>query len=364
MTERRAFKARVRARMAETGQTYAQAAALLEAGNPARAVDTHPASALVVALLRTEGIALAPELAFGIGGGIGFMYAVFSYKEVGHPLLTIVCQHHPEPWAPAILERLRVPHVSVRTRPAVAALIGEGRPMILPLGRGHLPWLRESQDPREEHVVLALPGASGCRVLDGSGASHHMSANDLLAAYMGTRRTHPVISLEAGARAASDADAALGAGLRACVAGMTGPVLGNAFDVNFGLSGLRKWARLSDAAGRDGWPTLFKDTDIWRHRLVDGIEREHTARTAGRPLFARVLRSGGAARAAHTFEQSAHHWANISHRAASGTITFPELAREITRIAELETEGIRLLSARLDGEEGGRTISPTASRSG
>jgi hypothetical protein len=76
MTERRAFEARVRARMAETGQSYAQAAAILETGNPAHTVDTHPASALVVSLLRTEGIELAPELAFGIGGGIGFMYAV------------------------------------------------------------------------------------------------------------------------------------------------------------------------------------------------------------------------------------------------------------------------------------------------
>ena len=343
MTERRAFKARARTLMVETGQTYAQAAAILEADNPARPAPRHPASALVVALLRTAGIELVPEAAFGIGGGIGFMYAVFSYAGVDHPLLTIVCQHHPDPWAPAILDRLDVPYVSVSTKSAVAALLSEERPLILPMADEGRARPDPSEDPREEHVVLALADQGGFRVFDGSGEGRTMQADEVLSAYMRTRRKHPVITLEATADARLDVPAALNAGLRACVSGMREPVLGNSFDVNFGLSGLGKWARLADARGKDGWPALFGDDGQWRRRLVDGIEREHTASTAGRPLFVRTLRAAGFRTVAHAFEQSAHHWRAISHRSASGTLTYAQLAHEVRTIAEHEANGIRTL---------------------
>jgi hypothetical protein len=349
MTERKAFKARVRARMDETGQTYAQAAAMLEAGNPARSADTHPASALVVALLRTHGIELAPAAAFGIGGGIGFMYGLFSYTEVGHPLLTIVCQHHPAPWAPGILERMGVAHVSVTTKSATASLLRDRRPVILPVARGDVGWLETSLDEREDHVVLVIPERGGCRMLDGSGASASMQPDEVLAAYMRSRRKHPVIALD-GAGARMDVSAALTAGLRACLAGMTEPVLGNSFDVNFGLSGLTKWARLADAAGKEGWPSQFGENGVWRGRLVDGIEREHTAPTAGRPLFVQTLRLAqtmglhGVGAAAQAFERSGRHWHAISHRAASGTLTYEQLAQEVRGIVELETDGLGVLA--------------------
>jgi hypothetical protein len=348
MTERKAFKARVRARMAETGQTYAQAAAMLEAGNPARPADAHPASALVVSLLRTAGIELAPEVAFGVGGGIGFMYAVFSYAEVDHPLLTIVCQHHPEPWAPVMLDRLGLPHVTATTKSAAAELLRDERPVILPVARGALPWNEASVDEREEHIVLVLPEAGGCRILDGSGASQSMQPDEVLAAYMNSRRKHPVLALGDVEAVAVDEGAALRAGLRACVSAMTGPVLGNSFDVNFGLSGLEKWARLADGSGKDGWPAMFGDNGIWRERLVDGIEREFTAPVAGRPLFARTLRGAGLTAAGQEFERSATHWRSISHRAASGTLTYEQLAREAGSIAEIETGAVRLLAEALD----------------
>jgi hypothetical protein len=350
MTERKAFKARVRARMDETGQTYAQAAAILEAGNPARSADTHPASALVVALLRTHGVDLAPAAAFGIGGGIGFMYGLFSYAEVGHPLLTIVCQHHPAPWAPSILDRLRVPYASATTKSATASLLRDRRPVILPIARGDVAWLETSVDEREDHVVLVIPEQGGCRILDGSGASASMQPDEVLAAYMRSRRKHPAIALDGAAGARMDVSSALVAGLRACLAGMTEPVLGNSFDVNFGLSGLTKWARLADAAGKDGWPKLFGQNDVWRGRLVDGIEREHTAPTAGRPLFvqtlrlARTLGSEGVGSAAQAFEQSGHHWRAISHRAASGSLTYEQLARGVRNIVEVETGGLEVLA--------------------
>ena len=74
----------------------------------------HRSSSLVAHLLRRPGTS-APHtgepyteaMVCGLGGGIGFMYAIFEYKGLP-PLITIVAQHHPEPWLPAVLGRLGV----------------------------------------------------------------------------------------------------------------------------------------------------------------------------------------------------------------------------------------------------------------
>ncbi|MBX7266563.1 hypothetical protein KIF24_11290 [Micromonospora sp. Llam7] len=55
-------------------------------------------------------------------GVIGFMYAVFEYAAVPHPLLTIVAQHHPQPWAPAVLDRLGLAYRQSRGTSTKAAL--------------------------------------------------------------------------------------------------------------------------------------------------------------------------------------------------------------------------------------------------
>ncbi|WP_125777952.1 BtrH N-terminal domain-containing protein [Antribacter gilvus] len=350
MTERKAFKARVRAQMAETGRSYAHVAAQLEANNPARPDDTHPASALVVALLRTAGLELRPEVAYGIGGGIGFMYALFSYKEVGHPLLTLVCQHHPAPWAPAILDRLGVRHESATTKREATRLLDAGKPVILPLSRGSIPWLTSTAlDANEEHIVIALPHEEeGFRVLDGTGASAVLAREVVMGSYGQARRKHPVLAL-LDPLLPADVRPALLAGLAATVDGMTRPVLGNSFDVNFGLSGLAKWGRLADDPGRQGWPALFQGTEVWHSRLVACIDREHTAPAAGRPLFARTLRAAGMLDAAETFERSGRQWREIAHRAASRTLTFDALGDRVRTIHDLEKQGIDELAADLGG---------------
>ncbi|MEV7590823.1 hypothetical protein AB0O42_11140 [Streptomyces sp. NPDC089922] len=94
-------------------------------------------------------------LVAGLAGGIGFMYFVFEYAG-RPPLPTIAAQAHPDPWVPAVLDRLRVPyevgqssrprwdrvHAGPRRRPA-ARLPGGGvdRP------RGHPAALRGLPGP-------------------------------------------------------------------------------------------------------------------------------------------------------------------------------------------------------------------------
>src|SRR2546423_298181 len=74
----------------------------------------HRLSTLAAHLLRQAGH-VAPHtgepfseaMVAGLAGGIGFMYAVFEYTG-WPPMMTIVAQHHPEPWLPAVLGRLGV----------------------------------------------------------------------------------------------------------------------------------------------------------------------------------------------------------------------------------------------------------------
>ncbi|WP_127818420.1 hypothetical protein [Microbacterium sp. CPCC 204701] len=350
MTERKAFKRRVRAQVATTGQSYAQAAAQLEAGNPARVAETHPASAVVVALLRASRLSLDPVTAFGIGGGIGFMYGLFRYADAPHPLLTLVCQHHPEPWAPAILDRLGVEYASSSGRRDVVRLLEDGAAMILPVARGVVPWLdADDLTKREEHIVLALPERESARVFDGTGKHSRLTKAEIVDAYAHTRRKHPVTTIRQNARLPRDLRPAVSAGLRATVSGMTDRVLGNSFDVNFGLSGLRRWSERVTEKGADGWRHVFAEDDAWRQRLIDCIDREHTAPTAGRPLFARMLRMHGLAGAAEHFDRSAPHWRAIALGATRGDLELESLGHHVDAIATEEADGIAALQDLLQG---------------
>lgn len=349
MTERKAFKRRVRAQMATTGQSYAQAAAQLEAGNPARLPDAHPASAVVVALLRASGLTLDPVAAFGIGGGIGFMYALFRYADAPRPLLTLVCQHHPEPWAPAILDRLGVEHTTSTGKREVIRLLAADAAMILPVGRGVVPWLvADALTEREEHVVLALPEGENVRVFDGTGEHARLTKAEVVDGYASTRRKHPVMTIVENADLRGDLRRAISAGLRATVSGMTEPVLGNSFDVNFGLSGLRRWSERVTETGADGWRQVFAEDDSWRRRLADCINTEHTAPTAGRPLFARMLRMHGLAEAAEHFDRSAQHWRAIALGATQGDLELDALGHHVDAIAAAEAKGIAALQRSLN----------------
>lgn len=347
MTERKAFKRRVRAQMATTGQSYARAAAQLEVGNPARLPDAHPASAVVVALLRASGLSLDPVAAFGIGGGIGFMYALFRYADARHPLLTLVCQHHPEPWAPAILNRLGVEYTASSGLREVNRLLARDVAMVLPVSRDIVPWLvADDLTKREERVVLALPEGENVRIFDGTGAHARLTKTEVVDGYVSTRHKHPLMTIVENASLPADLGPAVSAGLRATVSGMTEPVLGNSFDVNFGLSGLRKWSERVHATGTEGWRQVFADDPTWHQRLADCISTEYTAPAAGRPLFARMLRMHGRTEAAECFDRSGQHWRAIARGASRGDLELDTLARHVDVIAAEEAEGIAALQPR------------------
>lgn len=165
MTENRKLKARVRDRMARTGESYTTAHRHVVSGRSTTGVPgvvacydvftdhIHRPSALASRMLTHAGCDVSETTACGLGGGIGFMYAVFEYKQLDHPLLTIVAQHHPAPWLETAAGHLGVTTLtqhSSATRAAVGKLekaLADGKPAQVLVAIGELPWHPRGQPP-------------------------------------------------------------------------------------------------------------------------------------------------------------------------------------------------------------------------
>jgi uncharacterized protein DUF4872 len=148
---------------------------------------------------------------------------------------------------------------------------------------------------------------------------------------------------------------------------LTGPVLGNSFDVNFGLSGMRRLAeQLADANGKKGWASRFADPQalfMGLRRLHDCLEVEYTGPGATRPLYAAFLAEAAVVvgepaydEAAGLFARSAELWSAVASAAMStdvpalagyDALVEERLALLLDRGADAADE-IRAVTARVD----------------
>ncbi|MCS7483403.1 BtrH N-terminal domain-containing protein [Umezawaea endophytica] len=357
MTERKSFKHLVRSRMARTGESYSTARRRLLGE---QAVRTGGGTQHESALLRNVlgGRASEPMLA-GLAGGIGFMYFVFEYAG-HHPTMTIVSRHHPDPYIPAALRRAGIEHTTTRTTSARKAEAGlrealAGGPVICVVDRAKLPWhgLTGQWGP-EPHSVGVLGIDGGTVLLDDECVRPNpLPLADFLAAWSSK---HEMTTVGAGWR--PDVEDAIGT----TCAHLTGPVLGNNFDVNFGFSGMRKLAaQLRDPKGKQGWARRYADPGALffaLRRLHDCLEVEHGGPSATRPLYADFLREVGRPGAAELFDASGALWSEVAARAVSATPALAEYDDLVTeRLRLLLHEGaagadaIRALTGRVDALE-------------
>jgi hypothetical protein len=336
MTEQKSLKKLVRARMARTGETYTTARRhVLAKSRPAA---PHRDTTLVAQMLRHAGY-VAPHtgqpyseaLVCGLAGGIGFMYALFEYANVP-PMLTIVAQHHPEPWLAAATRHLGIPGTvehSGKTDAALKALhklLDQGRAVMCAVDGTRLPWRAGepglAQDPY--HVLVVGRAGPDLRVLDGATQEIDEQAfGNAWAGYAKGRHERAVI--DSGAEV--DLKAAVRAAIGTTGAHLTGPVLGHAFDVNFGFSGMsRLSAAMRDDRTKSGWLKRFADPGAFATvvpRLHDCLEVQHTAPGATRPLYADFLdeAAGGLGPdalgdAAALFRQAGQVWSRLAGQAA------------------------------------------------
>ncbi|WP_190620127.1 BtrH N-terminal domain-containing protein [Streptomyces venezuelae] len=300
------------------------------------------------------------ELVAGLAGGIGFMYFVFEYA--GHPpLLTIVAQAHPDPWVEAALDRLRVPYeVTHGSRPRwdrVHAALDAGRPVFCTVDRSRLPWHGGTPDEMAAAdpytVVLAGYEGDSLYVEDGAPAAYRITAREFGEAWTGHRKgRHRMLVPSGPAVGDPDVDGAVAA----TAARLTGPVLGNRFDVNFGFSGMEKLAaQLRDVRTRTGWERRFGSPEAFlagTRRLYACLEEEWTAPGATRPLYADFLDRAGRPEAAALFRDSAGNWSRLAELARAAApdadaperrVLFDELAGLVDGSLALERRAVALL---------------------
>lgn len=302
MTDRRALKSLVRERMARTGETYSTAyrhVTAAAATHPQHG--THRVSTLTSRWLGTAGVEVSEAMACGLGGGIGFLYAIFEYDAVPHPLLTVVTQHHPQPWPEAVAQHTGIAMTTqTSSSPAAArrkldAVLDAGRTPWVLVGRGHLPWndgvsAEEAADP---YPALITRAGSGLLLDDGDADPHPITDEALMAAWVAHRKGRfALTTIDPGARL--DVAPAVRAALATTYAHLTGPVLGNSFDVNLGLSGMdRMLAQVRDTTTAVGWRRRYADPAALAfgfEQLTGWLTWDHGGPGATRALFADFLR--------------------------------------------------------------------------
>ncbi|MFE3583065.1 BtrH N-terminal domain-containing protein [Streptomyces vinaceus] len=307
------------------------------------------------------GSAHDEELIAGLAGGIGFMYFVFEYAGRA-PIATIVAQAHPEPWVQVALRRLRIPYDATRaTKPRwgrVRAALDGGQPAFCVVDRSSLPWHEADPDAEmtgADPYTVVIAGYDGDDLLieDGAETPYRIDREEFGAAWTAHRKgRHQLVVPTGPAEGEPDVEGAVAA----TVTRLTGPVLGNQFDVNFGFSGMEKLAaQLRDRTTRTGWERRFGSPEAFRAgtaRLYACLEVEWTAPGATRPLYADFLDLAGRPEAATLLRDSAGHWSRLADLArtaepdsdaAARRALFDECAELVDRSLELERRAVTLL---------------------
>lgn len=288
MVQNKHFKARIRERMAKTGECYTAArrhllpiaaaapgtlAGLLP-GYRRRAVPTQRDAALWSAVLAQAGVIdpltgnpFSEAMLAGLAGGIGFMMFTFEYQQV--TTATVVTRFHPGPYVGNLISRSGATIEQQTTgSPAVASTrlehaLDAGAAVVVRLTPGRLtPGTTPEYDESADVVVAGR--TDGQYLIDDGGRVEARGPAELAAARAGRKAdkhwqahvtgTGPkdIVAQEDHVRSAirDTAEALLN------THGQAG--IPDRFNKNFGVSGMRTWAeRLRDTRSRKGWPAMF-----------------------------------------------------------------------------------------------------------
>ena len=325
MTARKHLKARIRARMAQTGERYVTAHRhvvgerdpVADHGYRLRG-GVHPDTAAVANVLAHHGVVaghtgepLSEAMVLGIGGGLGAGYILWEFESRGGAILVLGFRNrwqYPDRWMKAVLERLAVPATHLETGGARTAArqldeaLAAGRPALATIdcqsigywhlpaemeGRGGYPVVVYAIDGDVVHVddrVLA-PRVVAREVLDAARARVG-SYRNRLCVIEPDRDELPVGLLRDAVRAGlADAAEHLGSG-----------------SDSFGLEAWRKWARMMTGSAAKAWPRVFASGRGLGSALISTYEGIQPVGSGWRPPARCVRRlprrGGGAARGA------------------------------------------------------------------
>jgi hypothetical protein len=173
---------------------------------------------------------------------------------------------------------------------------------------GTLPY--HASIPMGDHYEIAVVGIVGdaAWIDDERPQPRSLSMVDLAAARAYTRkRRHRLIEVTSPV-IGPDLEAEIRRAIEKTCANLTGPVLGNNFDANFGFRGLEKLAFELRSPGRKGWQARFSHPErmfVVLQRLYTGIETEWGSTGGMRPLYADFLDEAATLFAADVLQESA-----------------------------------------------------------
>ncbi len=378
MTKNRDFKAVVRQRMAKTGERYSTARGHVLAGTaPAESrvpgllpgivavggsqADIAAARNLCVnaGLTGPDGRPPSEALAFGLAGGVGFLYGVFEYGDV--PTMTIVARNQsmPDPFCQAMFDRIGVATTVSETtgaKKAATALddaLSAGRPALCTVGAGGLPHLGTAQDvsAMAPHIVGVI-GIDGEQLwLDDRSpepiAIDRGAFDEARAAYRAGKHRMVVIDTVPDEL---DWPTVLKAAVTGAVDGYDRPPVPQ-FKSNVGRAGLAKWAELLTSGGKKGWRSVFgsgRRAAIGLTRVYDCINNTYTSPAAGRPLFADFLDEAADVADQPAWRAAAEQWRAAGQRWDELSALAIGAHEDIGHYAELAEERAGLLDGASD----------------
>ncbi|WP_157248073.1 BtrH N-terminal domain-containing protein [Nonomuraea typhae] len=288
MTDKKQLKARIRARMAKTGESYTTArrhvlgaTAVPEDGGWQLKGGHHPGTAVVA---RLTGI---PEpLVFLAGGGIGAGYILWEFKEHNSASLVLAFSNqwqYYDRWMAKTLDRLAVPYTHHTTGGAkgaarrLAAELDAGRPCVVLPDRYHIGYWRlpKELDGYGGHPVIAYRREGGFVHVDDRGSAPIRVPEDRMEAARGRVSSYKNSLYVLGERGEADLAEVAREGLRDCAEHLSAP------SDSFSLPAWRKWGRLlTDERNAKGWPRVFADgtrlagalLSIWECAEAVGID--------------------------------------------------------------------------------------------
>jgi len=362
VTSKKQLKARVRARMAKTGESYMTALRQV-VGAPTPIVDLgytlrgglHPETANMANVLAYHGILCDGEpiteaVIFGVGGGLGAGYILWEFQQHSAPVLTLGFRNqwqYPDDWTQKTLRRLGVGFAADHTSGSAGAAarlsreLADGRPCIVRPDRFHIGyWHQPSMmSGRGGHDVVVYAERDGMVHVDDRNISPLLVRRedlDAARARVGSyKNSLYVIDPASGQIDASTLRAAIAAGLRDAV-----EHLGSASD-SFSLPAWRKWSRLmTDTRNAKAWPKVFADgrgiagalLSIWEGALPLGMSGGHL-----RDLYADFLDQAASllgepriTEAAEPWRAAAEAWQAVVAAALPSSIPELERLRDLT----------------------------------
>ncbi|MFI5492946.1 BtrH N-terminal domain-containing protein [Actinoplanes sp. NPDC051859] len=362
MTEQKHLKARIRARMARTGERYAAARRHVVGDTAKPHTDNgwalrggrHPETAAVSHVLADHGVELSEAMVLGIGGGLGAGYILweFAAHDTTHLTLGFRRRWNYLDWTDQALDRLgaryRV-HTTSGAKGAAAALhdalaAGE-RAIVVPdwylVGYWQLPAHLEAHGG---HAVVAYAATdAGVRIDDRNTRPLTVAADVLHRARARVVSYRNKLVVVEAATAPEQLADLVRAGVRECAEHLGGT------STSFALPAWQKWAKmLTDRRNAKGWPTVFADGrglttalfTVWEEVEPVGMSGGHL-----RDMYADFLDEAvpllgeRAAQAAEAFRAAGRCWHAFAEAALPADV--PEYAR-LRALAAAVAEGVAL----------------------